>query len=101
MANDDFDVLLTPVLGAPPLLIGALQPRGAELFAQQAIARFKPGRALCDAAQVLTFHPRSPAAAPGPSAPPVGRRWSTSVTDGYLDAARRILETAARIRAGV
>jgi glutamate/tyrosine decarboxylase-like PLP-dependent enzyme len=49
----------------------------------------------------LYFSPRSPAAAPARSAPLVGRRWSTSVTDGYLDAARRILETAARIRAGV
>jgi len=66
---DDYDVLLTPVLGAPPLLIGELQPKGAELLAQQAIARFKLGRALkfrrvieATVSRVFEFVPFSPVA---------------------------------------
>jgi amidase len=66
---DDYDVLLTPVLGAPPLLIGELQPKGAELLAQQTIARFKLGRALkfrriveATVSRVFEFVPFSPLA---------------------------------------
>jgi amidase len=66
---DDYDILLTPVLGSPPLQIGALQPRGAELMAQQTIARFKLGRALkfrrvveATVARVFEFVPFSPVA---------------------------------------
>jgi len=66
---DDYDVLLTPVLGAPPLRIGELQPKGAELLAQQAIARFKLGRALkfrrvieATVSRVFEFVPFSPVA---------------------------------------
>jgi amidase len=66
---DDYDLLLTPVLGAPPLPIGALQPRGAELFAHQTIARFKLGRALkfrriveATVSRVFEFVPFSPVA---------------------------------------
>jgi amidase len=67
--HQDYDVLLTPVLGAPPLAIGALQPRGAELFAHQTIARFKLGRALkfrriveATVSRVFDFVPFSPIA---------------------------------------
>ncbi|HVZ34267.1 MAG TPA: amidase, partial [Polyangiaceae bacterium] len=42
----DYDLLLTPVLGAPPLAIGELRPKGAELIAQRTIARLKLGPAL-------------------------------------------------------
>ncbi|HTV23131.1 MAG TPA: amidase family protein, partial [Polyangiaceae bacterium] len=66
---DEYDVLLTPVLGAPPLPIGALQPRGAELLAHQTIARFKLGRALkfrriieATVSRVFEFVPFSPVA---------------------------------------
>jgi amidase len=67
--HEEYDVLLTPVLGAPPLPIGALQPRGAELFAHQTIARFKLGRALkfrriieATVSRVFEFVPFSPVA---------------------------------------
>jgi amidase len=33
-----FDVLLTPTLGQPPPLVGALQPKGAEAFVQKLAA---------------------------------------------------------------
>jgi amidase len=65
----DYDVLLTPVLGAPPLPIGALAPRGAELLAHQTIARFKLGRALkfrriieATVSRVFEFVPFTPVA---------------------------------------
>jgi amidase len=65
----DYDVLLTPVLGAPPLPIGALKPQGAELFAHRTIARFKLGRALkfrriveATVSRVFEFVPFSPVA---------------------------------------
>jgi amidase len=65
----DYDVLLTPVLGAPPLPIGALNPKGAELLAHQTIARFKLGRALkfrrvieATVSRVFEFVPFSPVA---------------------------------------
>lgn len=65
----DYDVLLTPVLGAPPLAIGALEPRGAELFAHRTIARLKLGRALkfrriieATVSRVFEFVPFSPVA---------------------------------------
>jgi amidase len=67
--HEEYDVLLTPVLGSPPLPIGALQPRGAELFAHQTIARFKLGRALkfrriieATVSRVFEFVPFSPVA---------------------------------------
>jgi amidase len=66
---DNYDVLLTPVLGAPPLLIGQLRPKGAELFAQRTIARFKLGPALkfrrvveATVSRVFEFVPFSPVA---------------------------------------
>jgi len=66
---DKYDVLLTPVLGAPPLMLGELRPRGAELIAQQTIARFKLGRALkfrriveATVSRVFEFVPFSPVA---------------------------------------
>ena len=66
---DDHDVLLTPVLGAPPLRIGELRPKGAELIAQQTIARFKLGRALkfrriieATVSRIFEFVPFSPVA---------------------------------------
>lgn len=66
---ENYDVLLTPVLGAPPLPIGALKPQGAELFAHQTIARFKLGRALkfrriveATTSRVFEFVPFSPVA---------------------------------------
>jgi amidase len=34
----DYDVLLSPVLGAPPLAIGALEPRGIEAWARELVA---------------------------------------------------------------
>lgn len=65
----DYDVLLTPVLGAPPLPLGALQPRGAELIAQQTVARLKLGPALkfrriieATVSRVFEFVPFSPIA---------------------------------------
>lgn len=67
--HEDYDVLLTPVLGAPPLPIGALRPKGAELLAHQTIARFKLGRALkfrriveATVSRVFEFVPFSPIA---------------------------------------
>ncbi len=67
--HQDYDVLLTPVLGAPPLAIGALSPRGAELIAHQTIARFRLGRALkfrriieATVSRVFEFVPFSPVA---------------------------------------
>ena len=66
---NEYDVLLTPVLGAPPVPLGALQPRGAELIAQQTVARFKLGRALkfrriveATVSRVFEFVPFSPIA---------------------------------------
>jgi amidase len=65
----EYDVLLTPVLGAPPLPLGALQPRGAELIAQQTVARLKLGPALkfrriieATVSRVFEFVPFSPIA---------------------------------------
>jgi amidase len=65
----DYDVLLTPVVGAPPLPIGALNPKGAELLAHQTIARFRLGRALkfrriveATVSRVFEFVPFSPIA---------------------------------------
>lgn len=41
-----YDVLLTPTLGRPPLPIGALAPRGAELLAHRTIANLRLGSVL-------------------------------------------------------
>ena len=42
----NYDVLLTPTLGSPPLPIGALAPRGAELLAHRTIANLRLGPVL-------------------------------------------------------
>jgi amidase len=42
----DYDVLLTPTLGSPPLKIGELEPRGAERLAHSTIANLKFGSVL-------------------------------------------------------
>lgn len=42
----DYDVLLTPTLGSPPLRIGELEPRGAERLAHRTIANLKFGSVL-------------------------------------------------------
>ncbi|HVJ20957.1 MAG TPA: amidase [Polyangiaceae bacterium] len=42
----DYDVLLTPTLGSPPLKIGDLEPTGAERLAHKTIANLKFGSVL-------------------------------------------------------
>jgi amidase len=44
--HQNYDVLLTPTLGGPPLAIGSLEPRGAEAIAQRTIARLRLAPAL-------------------------------------------------------
>jgi amidase len=43
---ENYDVLLTPTLGSPPLLIGELEPRGAEALAHRTIANLGLGSVL-------------------------------------------------------
>jgi amidase len=43
---EHYDVLLTPTLSRPPLMIGALQPRGAEALAHRTIANLGIGSVL-------------------------------------------------------
>jgi amidase len=43
---DRYDVLLTPTLGAPPLRIGDLEPKGAERLAHRTIANLRLGSVL-------------------------------------------------------
>ena len=43
---EGYDVLLTPTLGSPPLLIGELEPRGAEALAHRTIANLGLGSVL-------------------------------------------------------
>ncbi len=67
MAEGRFDALLSPTLAAPPLPLGALEPRGVERLAQQLLGRLGLGRlalALQPAegavAAVLAFMPFTP-----------------------------------------
>lgn len=43
---EQYDILLTPTLGSPPLLIGELEPRGAEALAHRTIANLRLGSIL-------------------------------------------------------
>jgi amidase len=43
---EHYDVLLTPTLSRPPLMIGALEPRGAEALAHRTIANLGIGSVL-------------------------------------------------------
>jgi amidase len=43
---ENYDLLLTPTLGSPPLRIGALEPTGAEALAHRTIANLKLGAVL-------------------------------------------------------
>jgi amidase len=65
----DYDVLLTPTLGSPPLLIGALDPRGAEALAHRTIANLRLGSVLrlkrviqANVKRVFEFVPFTPVA---------------------------------------
>ena len=43
---EDYDILLTPTLSSPPLVTGALQPKGAEAAAMRTLGRLNAGRAI-------------------------------------------------------
>ena len=64
---EDYDVLLTPTLAMPPVMTGALQPKGAEALAMKLLGRLNAGglinalagvEALAD--QVFEFMPYTP-----------------------------------------
>ena len=64
---EEYDVLLTPTLAMPPVVTGALQPKGAEAFAMKLLGSLNAGRlinalagieALAD--QVFEFIPYTP-----------------------------------------
>lgn len=81
---DEYDVLLTPTLAMPPLITGALQPKGLEAFALKLLGRLNAGRlikafaeigALAD--QVFQFIPYTPVFnATGQPAMSVPLHWS-------------------------
>jgi amidase len=48
----EYDLLLTPTLAAPPLKIGALQMKGAELLAAKALGRLNAGKLLLAVAPI-------------------------------------------------
>jgi amidase len=43
---EDYDVLMTPTLATPPLVIGALEPKGAEAFAMKLLGSLNAGGLL-------------------------------------------------------
>ncbi len=64
---EECDILLTPILAKPPVVMGALQPKGAEAFAMKLLGRLNAGglinafagiEALAD--QVFEFMPYTP-----------------------------------------
>jgi amidase len=64
---EEYDLLLTPTLAMPPVVTGALQPKGAEAFAMKVLGRLNAGglikslagiEALAD--QVFEFMPYTP-----------------------------------------
>lgn len=64
---EDYDVLLNPTLAMPPVVTGALQPKGAEAFAMKVLGRLNAGslfnalagiEALAD--QIFEFMPYTP-----------------------------------------
>lgn len=64
-----FDVVLSPTLGSPPVPIGALAPRGAEAFAQEAVVALRlgfllrlPGIIDASVQRVFRFMPYTPLA---------------------------------------
>jgi amidase len=64
-----FDLLLSPTLGAPPLAIGALRPRGLEAFGQELLYRLHlgallriPGVVEASVRRIFSFIPFSPLA---------------------------------------
>jgi amidase len=64
---EDYDLLLTPTLASPPVVTGALQPKGAEALAMKVLGRLNAGgliNALAGidalAEQVFEFMPYTP-----------------------------------------
>jgi amidase len=64
-----FDLLLSPTLGAPPVVLGALAPRGAEAFAQKIVVALGlgpllrlPGAIEASVRRVFSFIPFPPLA---------------------------------------
>jgi len=64
---EDYDVLLTPTVAAPPLRIGALQPKTKDLMAMKVLGRLNAGRLLriladvdALAAETFAFMPFTP-----------------------------------------
>jgi amidase len=64
---EDYDVLLTPTLGAPPVPLGTLMPQGVERMAQRILGRLSLGGVMKAAGavdkaadQVFSFMPYTP-----------------------------------------
>jgi amidase len=111
---ENYDVLLTPTLGCPPLAIGALEPHGVEALAHSTIANLKLGSVLrlprvIDATirRVFSFVPFTPLAnvtgQPSMSVPlywnaagmPIGTAFTARLgAEGLLFRLARSLEVA-------